>query len=73
MGAGTIGLLAALVLRLEGLDVTVFGQKLAPYRNSDLLEQLGAQKVFFESREAFANVNTRDDLAALAAIRSRAR
>jgi threonine dehydrogenase-like Zn-dependent dehydrogenase len=26
MGAGTIGLLAALVLRLQGLDVTVFGQ-----------------------------------------------
>jgi threonine dehydrogenase-like Zn-dependent dehydrogenase len=43
MGAGTIGLLAALVLRLQGLDVTVFGQKLAPYRNSDLLEQLGAR------------------------------
>jgi len=43
MGAGTIGLLAALVLRLHGLDVTVFGQKLAPYRNSDLLEQLGAR------------------------------
>src|SRR6185295_9929848 len=43
MGAGTIGLLAAMVLRLEGLDVTVFGQKLAPHRNSDLLEQLGAR------------------------------
>ena len=27
MGAGTIGLLAALVLRLRGLDVTVFGQR----------------------------------------------
>src|SRR5262245_31284254 len=43
MGAGTIGLLATLVLRLRGLDVTVFGQRLAPYRNSDLLEQLGAR------------------------------
>ena len=43
MGAGTIGLLAALVLRLQGLDVTVFGQRFAPYRNSDLLEQLGAR------------------------------
>src|SRR5262245_65717616 len=43
MGAGTIGLLAALVLRLRGLHVTVFGQRLAPYRNSDLLEQLGAR------------------------------
>ena len=36
-------MLATLVLRLEGLDVTVFGQKRAPYRNSDLLEQLGAR------------------------------
>jgi threonine dehydrogenase-like Zn-dependent dehydrogenase len=45
MGAGTIGLLAALVLRLRGLDVTVFGQRPAPYRNSDLLEQLGARYI----------------------------
>jgi glucose 1-dehydrogenase len=43
MGAGTIGLLAALVLRLRGLDVTVFGQRLAPYRNSELLDELGAR------------------------------
>ena len=43
MGAGTIGLLAALVLRLRGLDVTVFGQRPAPYRNSDLLEQIDAR------------------------------
>jgi threonine dehydrogenase-like Zn-dependent dehydrogenase len=43
MGAGTIGLLAALVLRLRGLDVTVFGQRPGPYRNSELLEQLGAR------------------------------
>jgi len=45
MGAGTIGLLAALVLRLRGLDVTVFGQRPGPYRNSELLEQLGARYV----------------------------
>jgi len=38
-----------------------------------VLERLGARKVFFESREAFANVNTRDDLAALEGRRSRAR
>src|SRR4051794_9880092 len=43
MGAGTIGLLAALVLRLRGLDVTVFGRTQRPYLNSDLLEQLGAR------------------------------
>jgi molybdopterin-guanine dinucleotide biosynthesis protein A len=38
-----------------------------------VLERVGARKVFFDSREAFANVNTRDDLAALEARRSRGR
>jgi glucose 1-dehydrogenase len=42
-GAGTIGLLAALVLRLRGLDVTVFGQRQGPYRNSELLRQIDAR------------------------------
>src|SRR5688572_6115574 len=45
MGAGTIGLLAALVLRLRGLDVTVFGLRSAPYLNSELLALLGARYV----------------------------
>jgi len=43
MGAGTIGLLAALALRLRGLDVTVFGRTAAPYLNSDLIHNLGAR------------------------------
>jgi threonine dehydrogenase-like Zn-dependent dehydrogenase len=43
MGAGTIGLLAAMALRLRGLDVTVFGRTLPPYLNSDLIEALGAR------------------------------
>lgn len=43
MGAGTIGLLAALVLRLRGLEVTVFGRTPKPYLNSDLLEAIGAR------------------------------
>jgi molybdopterin-guanine dinucleotide biosynthesis protein A len=34
-----------------------------------LLERLGARKVFFEPPEAFANVNTREDLAAVEARR----
>jgi glucose 1-dehydrogenase len=42
MGAGTIGLLAAMALRLRGLDVTVFGRTAKPYLNSDLIETLGA-------------------------------
>jgi glucose 1-dehydrogenase len=43
MGAGTIGLLAAMALRLRGLDVTVFGRTARPYLNSDLIEALGAR------------------------------
>ncbi len=43
MGAGTIGLLAAMALRLRGLDVTVFGRTKRPYLNSDLVEALGAR------------------------------
>src|SRR5215470_3280579 len=43
MGAGTIGLLAALILRLRGLDVTTFGRTPAPYLNSNLIEELGAR------------------------------
>jgi glucose 1-dehydrogenase len=43
MGAGTIGLLATLALRLRGLEVTVFGRSSAPYLNSDLIHALGAR------------------------------
>lgn len=43
MGAGTIGLLAALVLRLRGLEVTAFGRSPKPYLNSELIEMLGAR------------------------------
>jgi threonine dehydrogenase-like Zn-dependent dehydrogenase len=43
LGAGTIGLLAALVLRLRGIDVTVFGLTRKPYLNADLLEAIGAR------------------------------
>lgn len=42
MGAGTIGLLATLVLRLRGLEVVTFGKTPKPYLNSDLVEALGA-------------------------------
>lgn len=44
-GAGTIGLLATLALRLRGLEVTVFGRTPKPYLNSDLVEALGARYV----------------------------
>jgi threonine dehydrogenase-like Zn-dependent dehydrogenase len=42
MGAGTIGLLATLALRLRGLEVTTFALSPKPYLNSDLIEALGA-------------------------------
>ena len=45
MGAGTIGLLAALVLRLRGLDVTVFSRERKPNRNAELIEMTGARYV----------------------------
>ena len=45
MGAGTLGLLASLVLRLRGLDVTTFGRTARPYLNADLLDQIGARYV----------------------------
>jgi glucose 1-dehydrogenase len=45
MGAGTIGLLAALVLRLRGLDVTVFSRERKPNRNAELIELTGARYV----------------------------
>ena len=43
MGAGTIGILATLLLRLKGLSVTTFGLTPRPYLNSDLLEEIGAR------------------------------
>lgn len=45
LGAGTIGLLATLVLRLRGLDVTTFALNRKPYRNADLIEALGARYI----------------------------
>lgn len=42
IGAGSIGLLATLILRLRGAEVTVLSRRPRPYRNSDLVEALGA-------------------------------
>jgi threonine dehydrogenase-like Zn-dependent dehydrogenase len=43
LGAGTIGLLATMILRLRGIEVTTFGRTPKPYLNSDLVEALGAR------------------------------
>jgi threonine dehydrogenase-like Zn-dependent dehydrogenase len=45
LGAGTIGLLATLALRLRGLEVVTAGLDEPPYLNSELVEQLGAHYV----------------------------
>lgn len=45
MGSGTLGLLATLVLRLRGLDVTTFGNTMSPTLNSSLIEELGARYI----------------------------
>jgi threonine dehydrogenase-like Zn-dependent dehydrogenase len=44
-GSGTIGLLAALVLRLRGLEVVCCSLPKAPYLNSDLIVELGGTYV----------------------------
>jgi threonine dehydrogenase-like Zn-dependent dehydrogenase len=43
LGAGTIGLLATLALRLRGLAVTTFGRTPKPYLNATLVEAIGAR------------------------------
>ena len=45
LGSGTIGLLAALILRLRGIEVTAFARTPKGYLNSDLLEAIGARYV----------------------------
>ncbi len=45
LGAGTLGLLSTLVLRLRGLDVTTFGNTMPPFLNSQLIEQIGGRYV----------------------------
>jgi len=50
LGSGTIGLLAALVARSRGLEVTVFSLPERPYKNADLVEQLGG--VYISSQGA---------------------
>jgi threonine dehydrogenase-like Zn-dependent dehydrogenase len=43
VGAGTLGLLATLILRLRGLEVTTLARTEPPTLNSDLVEALGAR------------------------------
>jgi threonine dehydrogenase-like Zn-dependent dehydrogenase len=45
MGAGTIGLLATLALRLRGIEVTTFALSPKPNLNAELVESIGARYV----------------------------
>src|SRR5213082_1329199 len=45
VGAGTIGLLATMALRLRGLEVTTYALDRKPYLNAELIEALGARYV----------------------------
>ena len=46
MGAGSIGLLTTLAMRLRELEVTVYSRREPPYRNSELVEALDARYVW---------------------------
>jgi glucose 1-dehydrogenase len=50
LGAGTVGLLATLALRLRGLKVTAFAKQAKPSLNADLIEALGARYVPTDGR-----------------------
>src|SRR6266567_2374804 len=50
LGSGTIGLLMAMAARLRGLELTVFSLPQKPYRNADLVEELGG--VYCSSQES---------------------
>jgi threonine dehydrogenase-like Zn-dependent dehydrogenase len=49
LGSGTIGLLMAMGARLRGLELTVFSLPRKPYRNADLVEELGG--VYYSSQD----------------------
>jgi threonine dehydrogenase-like Zn-dependent dehydrogenase len=54
IGAGPIGLLVALILRLRGVEVTVLSRRRAPYANSDLVARLGASYLSSEETDLAA-------------------
>src|ERR1044072_7484384 len=49
LGSGTIGLLMAMAARLRGLELTVASLPRPPYRNSELIEQLGG--VYYSTQD----------------------
>lgn len=41
LGSGTLGLMASAILRQRGLEVVTMGRNVRPYRNAELLDELG--------------------------------
>lgn len=41
LGSGTLGLIASAILRQRGLEVVTMGRNVRPYRNAELLDELG--------------------------------
>ena len=50
LGTGTLGLLAALLLRLRGLEVVGLGRTQPPFLNSQLLEEIGVRYISTKSK-----------------------
>ena len=50
LGTGTLGLLAALLLRLRGLEVVGLGRTQSPFLNSQLLEEIGVRYISTKSK-----------------------
>ena len=48
LGTGPIGLLASMSLRMRGVEVSAFGRRQMPYKNADLLSELGVRYVSTE-------------------------
>lgn len=59
LGVGTLGLLAALFLKLRGLDVVAFARTAPPFLNSTLLEEIGVRYVSTKAR-SLAQVSNDD-------------
>src|SRR5579883_3240095 len=49
LGAGPIGLLAALALRLRGMEVVCYSRKKPPNLKADLIEEIGHSPLIFEA------------------------
>jgi len=59
MGTGTLGLLASLVLRLRGIQVTAFGLETMPFKNGELVEDLGGRYFSVKERPLVETVEER--------------